>query len=114
MSQYVGKLISIVNNEHVRYVGILASISAETSSLVLNNVRVYGTEGRVSPGDSLPVVPREDAKRPSAVFKGSEVSDLQVLEFDPLDKENTISESAEKHGISRDNHPQKVSTDEST
>lgn len=85
MSHFVGKLISIVDTKSVRYVGILGSISAETSSLVLNNVKIYGTESRVDENDTKNRVLPESGRRSSVVFKGSDVEDLQVIETDHLD-----------------------------
>lgn len=80
MSQYVGKSISLVDTKNVRYIGVLSSISAETSTLVLENVTVYGTETRASGSET---VPREAEPRARLEFKGSDVRDLQVLESEP-------------------------------
>lgn len=99
MSHFVGKLISIVDTKSVRYVGILGSISAETSSLVLNNVKIYGTESRVDENDTNNRVLPESGRRSSVVFKGSDVEDLQVIETDHLD------------AISADADPQSASSD---
>lgn len=101
MSHFVGKLISIVDTKSVRYVGILGSISAETSSLVLNNVKIYGTESRVDENDSKNRVLPESGRRDSIVFKGSDVEDLQVIETDPLD---AVSSDSEPKSASTDRH----------
>lgn len=89
MSQYVGKSISLVDTQNVRYIGVLSSISAETSTLVLENVTVYGTESRASGPDK---VPEEAEPRARLEFKGSDVRDLQVLESEPTKyRDNTKS-----------------------
>jgi len=71
-----------------RYVGTLHEINPEASTIALENVQSFGTEGRRgSPGDEIP---------PSAsiyeyiVFRGSDVKDISVAE-EPK-KENTQPE----------------------
>ena len=85
MSQYVGKTISLVNKAHVRFVGTLATVSAETSSLVLRDVQDHGTEDRVSGAGSRPAAA---ARAPDMAFSGADVADLQVLDSEP---EQTVS-----------------------
>lgn len=79
MSQYVGKTISLVSKANVRYIGTLATVSAESSSLVLRDVQDYGTEDRVSGAGSIPGNP---SVIPEMTFLGTDVADLQVLDDD--------------------------------
>ena len=61
-----------------RYIGILHEIDSETSTVALEQVISYGTEGRRGPlGEEIPP---SDHVYEYIVFKGSDVQDLTILE----------------------------------
>lgn len=68
-----------------RYVGTLHEINSETSTVALENVTSYGTEGRK--GDPSEEIPPADAIYEYIVFRGSDVKDLRIEEA-PAAKEN--------------------------
>ncbi|KAI9784071.1 MAG: hypothetical protein M1816_001043 [Peltula sp. TS41687] len=64
-------------SEYLGYIGTLHQIDSETSTVALENVRSYGTEGRCeNPADELPPV---ENLYEYIVFKGSDVKDLTIL-----------------------------------
>lgn len=73
--QYIGSKISLISKSEIRYEGILHDINNVDSSLTVQNVKSYGTEGRKKVGPQIP---------PSAeiydyiVFKGTDIQDIQI------------------------------------
>ena len=68
-----------------RYVGILHEINSETSTVALENVSSFGTEGRKNNPDEE--IPPSDSVYEYIVFRGSDVKDLRIEEA-PAAKEN--------------------------
>jgi hypothetical protein len=61
-----------------RYVGTLHEISSENSTVALEQVTSYGTEGRrANPEDEIPA---SDSVYEYIVFRGSDVKDLRIEE----------------------------------
>jgi hypothetical protein len=67
-----------------RYVGTLHEINSETSTVALENVTSFGTEGRKGGDDEIPP---SEAIYEYIVFRGSDVKDLRIEEA-PAAKEN--------------------------
>lgn len=63
--------------EWPRYVGTLVNINSEQSTVSLDNVRSYGTEGRRGGNDEYGP---SDAVYEQIVFRGSDVKDLRIEE----------------------------------
>ena len=59
------------------YVGTLVEINSEASTVSLDNVRSYGTEGRKGGKDEFPP---SDVVYEQIVFRGSDVKDLRIEE----------------------------------
>ncbi|RHZ64620.1 hypothetical protein Glove_321g32 [Diversispora epigaea] len=75
---YIGSKISLISRSDIRYVGILHSINSTDSTVALEQVRSYGTEGRR--GNSSEEIPPSDNVFEYIVFRGSDVKDLHVCE----------------------------------
>jgi protein LSM14 len=61
-----------------RYVGTLHEINSENSTVALENVKSFGTEGRRgNPDDEIPP---NDQIYDYIVFRGSDVKDLTIVE----------------------------------
>ena len=61
----------------LRYVGTLVEINSEQSTVSLDNVRSFGTEGRRGGKDEYAP---SDAVYEQIVFRGSDVKDLRIEE----------------------------------
>lgn len=61
-----------------RYVGTLHEINSEDSTVALENVRSYGTEGRLGRPDDE--IAPSDGLYEYIVFRGSDVKDLRIEE----------------------------------
>lgn len=75
---YIGSKISLISRSDIRYVGILHSINSADSTVALEQVRSYGTEGRR--GNPTEEIPPSDNIFEYIVFRGSDVKDLHVCE----------------------------------
>ncbi|CAO3639507.1 unnamed protein product [Cunninghamella blakesleeana] len=75
---YIGSKISLISLSDIRYVGTLHSINTNDSTVSLENVRSFGTEGRRGSADDE--VPASDTVFDFVVFRGSDIKDLQVFE----------------------------------
>ncbi|KAJ3162054.1 Protein LSM14 A [Geranomyces michiganensis] len=77
MIPYLGSKISLISKSDIRYVGILIQIDQDESTVSLQNVQSWGTEGRrTNPAEELP--PSEEIF-PYVVFRGADVKDLHVM-----------------------------------
>ncbi|KAL7324958.1 hypothetical protein PS15p_210074 [Mucor circinelloides] len=78
---YIGSKISLISLSDIRYVGILHNINPVESTVALQNVKSYGTEGRKdNPSEEIPP---SDNTFDYVVFRGSDIKDLQVFEAPP-------------------------------
>jgi len=73
---YLGSKISLISNSECRYEGILYTIDAANSTVALQNVRSFGTEGR-RPGEEIAAA---DQTFDFIIFRGSDIKDLAVVE----------------------------------
>lgn len=78
---YIGSHISLISKSDIRYVGILHDINGEDSTIALQQVKSYGTEGRR--GDPSNEVPASDNVFEHIVFRGSDVKDLRIEQEAP-------------------------------
>ncbi|KAJ8110035.1 hypothetical protein OPT61_g7006 [Boeremia exigua] len=77
MSEFIGSRISLISKSDIRYVGTLVEINSEDSTVSLDNVRSFGTEGRKGGKDEYPP---SDVIYEQIVFRGSDVKDLRIEE----------------------------------
>lgn len=76
LDNLLGSRISLISQQDVRYDGVLFSINAKESAIVLRDVRCLGTEDR----NSAAPVPADDTILPFVSFPGAEIKDLYVHE----------------------------------
>ncbi|RDL38218.1 Sm-like ribonucleoprotein [Venustampulla echinocandica] len=76
MSEFLGARISLVSRSDIRYVGTLHEIDSEKSTVALENVTSFGTEGRKGNPDEE--IPASDSVYEYIVFRGSDVKDLRI------------------------------------
>ncbi|KAL8694369.1 MAG: hypothetical protein Q9224_003579, partial [Gallowayella concinna] len=69
-------MAEFIGQGYIRYVGILHEINSENSTVALENVTSWGTEGR----DPENEVPPSDNVYDYIVFRGSDVKDLRIEE----------------------------------
>jgi protein LSM14 len=77
---YLGSRISLVSKTDVRYEGFLFNIDTRQSTVALQSVRSFGTEGRRPQEEHVPPSPHV---LQYATFKASEIKDLHVCEAAP-------------------------------
>lgn len=75
---YAGSKISLISKSDIRYVGTLHSINTQDSTVSLEQVRSYGTEGRKK--NKSEEISGTDQIYEYIVFRGSDIKDLQVCE----------------------------------
>lgn len=79
----VGKRISLISMKEIRYEGALYSINEQNSTVALQNVRSYGTEGREQANPELVFVAPSAAVHPYLLFRGCDIKDLHVHDSQP-------------------------------
>lgn len=75
---YIGSKISLVTTSDIRYEGILFTLNQEESTIAVQNVRSFGTEGR-----KVPEVPMSNEIYDFIIFRGKDLKDLTVLQETP-------------------------------
>ncbi|TLD10940.1 hypothetical protein PgNI_05547 [Pyricularia grisea] len=87
MSEFLGSRISLISKSDIRYVGVLHEINSEESTVSLENVKSFGTEGRKrDAGKPAEEIAPSDQVYEYIVFRGSDVKDLRI-EQAPVVKE---------------------------
>ena len=78
-----GNRISLISKKNIRYEGILYSINETNSTLALQNVRSFGTEGREKTDPSTSFVAPQEGIHAYLLFRGCDIKDLHVHEQEP-------------------------------
>ncbi|KAI0381594.1 Scd6-like Sm domain-containing protein [Hypomontagnella monticulosa] len=86
MSEFLGSRISLISKSDIRYSGVLHEINSEESTVSLENVKSFGTEGRKGNPDEE-IAPSEQVYE-YIVFRGSDVKDLRIEQPPAPPKEN--------------------------
>jgi len=72
---YIGSKISLISNSDIRYEGVLYTINTNESTIALQSVHCFGTEGR-----KVPEIPPSSEVYDFIIFRGQDIKDLTVLE----------------------------------
>merc|ERR1719482_1501393 len=72
---YIGSKISLISNAEIRYEGILHTLNTQESTISLQSVRCFGTEGRKEPE-----IPPTNEVYDFIIFRGRDIKDLTVKE----------------------------------
>ncbi|KAI0484459.1 Scd6-like Sm domain-containing protein [Xylariaceae sp. FL0804] len=86
MSEFLGSRISLISKSDIRYSGILHEINSDQSTVSLENVKSFGTEGRRQNPDEE--IAPSDQIYEYIVFRGSDVKDLRIEQTPAAPKEN--------------------------
>ncbi len=76
MDHLIGQRFNLISKSEIRYVGTLHEINPEQSTIALEDVYSFGTEGRQV--DSF--IPPSPQKFDYIVFRGSDVKDIKIAE----------------------------------
>jgi len=91
---YIGCLMSLISKQEIRYVGTLIAINSKDQTLVLQNVKTYGSEGRRGGGpEELPASSQTYEK---VVFRATELKDFSVIKGPEKDFKDPAILSTEK------------------
>ncbi len=91
---YIGCLMSLISKQEIRYVGTLVAINSKDQTLVLQNVKTYGSEGRRGGGaDELPA---SNQMYERVVFRAAELKDFYVIKGPEKDFKDPAILSTEK------------------
>jgi protein LSM14 len=74
---YIGCLMSLISKQEIRYVGTLIAINSRDQTLVLQNVRSYGSESRRGGGSDE--VPASNQVYEKVSFKAAELKDFYII-----------------------------------
>eukprot|EP00189_Rhodosorus_marinus_P009487 CAMPEP_0184741062 /NCGR_PEP_ID=MMETSP0315-20130426/4151_1 /TAXON_ID=101924 /ORGANISM="Rhodosorus marinus, Strain UTEX LB 2760" /LENGTH=527 /DNA_ID=CAMNT_0027211191 /DNA_START=58 /DNA_END=1641 /DNA_ORIENTATION=+ len=75
-ASYIGKRISLTSKSEIRYEGTLYQIDPKASTVSLEHVRSFGSEGRPRDG---PPVPASNEMYSYIVFRASDIKELKFL-----------------------------------
>ncbi|OQE24353.1 hypothetical protein PENSTE_c007G03716 [Penicillium steckii] len=76
MNHLIGQRFNLISKSDIRYVGTLHEINPEASTIALENVQSFGTEGRR--GSPAEEVPPSTSVYEYIVFRGSDVKDISI------------------------------------
>lgn len=97
--------ISLISKSDIKYVGVLHEINSENSTVALENVRSYGTEGRR--GNPAEEVAGSDNTYEYIVFRGSDVKELSIVEPPKENKQPQMPDDPAIMGV-RISNPSRV------
>ncbi|CAF4939316.1 unnamed protein product, partial [Rotaria socialis] len=84
-SSFIGSKIAIVTKSQYRYVGTIIGIDSQASSILLGNVKCFGTENRIGNFSNNQVV---GSLVPIMQFANSDIEDLKIVEEEKTGESN--------------------------
>ncbi|CAF3779474.1 unnamed protein product [Rotaria magnacalcarata] len=84
-SSFIGSKIAIVTKSQYRYVGTIIGIDSQASSILLGNVKCFGTENRIGNFSNNQVV---GSLVPIMQFANSDIEDLKIVEEEKTEESN--------------------------
>eukprot|EP00534_Pseudo-nitzschia_fraudulenta_P004418 CAMPEP_0201135440 /NCGR_PEP_ID=MMETSP0850-20130426/54315_1 /ASSEMBLY_ACC=CAM_ASM_000622 /TAXON_ID=183588 /ORGANISM="Pseudo-nitzschia fraudulenta, Strain WWA7" /LENGTH=386 /DNA_ID=CAMNT_0047406603 /DNA_START=39 /DNA_END=1200 /DNA_ORIENTATION=+ len=110
----LGNKISLISKKNIRYEGILYSINETNSTLALQNVTSFGTEGREKAEPSTAFVAPQEGVHAYLLFRGCDIKDLHVHEqqHDPAASPTAVTEKGSPPAVA--STPEVVATPETT
>jgi len=92
---FIGCVMSLISKQEIRYVGTLIMINSKEQTLVLQNVKSYGSEGRRGGGSDE--VPGTGQIYEHIIFRAAELKDFYVIKGPEKDfKDPAILSTEEK------------------
>jgi hypothetical protein len=76
-TEYIGRLLNLISKQEIRYEGTLVQINSQDQTLLLKNVKSYGSEGRRGKGATE--IPPSTQVYEHIIFKASELKDFYVV-----------------------------------
>lgn len=96
---FIGTKISLISKVGIRYEGLLHSLNTDEATIILNDVRCMGTEGRGKFGE----VPPSSKVHDFIVFRGEDVDDIKVDDsgssYDPILNDPAICKTYNKSQV---------------
>jgi protein LSM14 len=90
----------LISKKNIRYEGILYSINETNSTLALQNVKSFGTEGREKNDPSTAFVAPQDGIHAYLLFRGCDIKDLHVHEQqEETDASKTVATKSESKPV---------------
>mmetsp|Transcript_29790 Transcript_29790/g.70886 ORF Transcript_29790/g.70886 Transcript_29790/m.70886 type:complete len:526 (-) Transcript_29790:186-1763(-) len=80
---YIGSKISLITTSDMRYEGFLRTLNREESTIAVESVRSFGTEGRADQTRGQSEIPVSNEIYDFIVFRGKDLKDLTVLQGIP-------------------------------
>ncbi|CAE6917747.1 LSM14A [Symbiodinium natans] len=80
---YIGSKISLITTSDMRYEGFLRTLNREESTIAVESVRSFGTEGRADQTRGQAEIPVSNEIYDFIVFRGKDLKDLTVLQGIP-------------------------------
>jgi len=80
---YIGSKISLITTSDMRYEGFLRTLNREESTIAVESVRSFGTEGRADQTRGQTEIPVSNEIYDFIVFRGKDLKDLTVLQGIP-------------------------------
>jgi len=92
----LGNRISLISKKNIRYEGVLYSINESDSTLALQNVKSYGTEGREKL-EGTEFIGTQEGIHAYLLFRGCDIKDLHVHEQQQQHETTSAATEVEKN-----------------
>jgi len=90
-NSFIGSKIAIITKSQCRYTGTIIGIDAQASSIILGNVKCFGTENR---GGNFSNSPMVGTLVPIMHFANSDIEDLKIVDEDQILENSSKQQSS--------------------